>query len=663
MIDAIPTESHERFAAKFTRRWNVRLAGAAGGLVLALLISPGSRRLLVAQAELTVPVSANVASLAGGQLGIQANPFESRTAARVSAATAERHPDDLQVQIANACSLLPDGKTPTSLQKVQRLRALKSRFGDSPSLYANVLRYDIMGEISAHHSVDQRDLSGEPITNDMLENARKEEAQSLNLVAYSAYDQDCAEGERLDPDNAYFPFMRAIGLFGVHRDGEALEAVALAARKPLWREYYNDEVRGQWRLQDEGFVNNSAILHSLSAMFLLFPQYAQMRSAARVTIHAAMQAEQSGHVKEGLAMRENVARLGSLMSAHSASLIGSLVGNAVTETAIARPGGEEAIKSDERNEKQTIAARRGRFDAYLRRINAGDAQDTFHAAQQASDQAREIVHEGSKLEVFEQPLKNLITWWVVDLVTLANILWLLVLGGIAGLCLRSPRLRAGTGLPGYARFALPTGIVGGILAAPFLLAGGSNCFQSIAFDDRSRLMFAGLTPLLFLLVFPAATFRERMNRVGVFAGSWLAGAVLTGGFFWQARGAAGIALLMQVCFNLSNWNESASSALTSGLLWLTPCVSLLMLIGIAIGCRVCRIPLSVGLARGFRGLMVPLAAILCLIYGGMLVFTIRAEAAVQYSLERTLDNEAQYIADMSGKQWPRTDANKAVGSK
>ncbi len=87
-------------------------------------------------------------------------------------------------------------------------------------------------------------------------------------------------------------------------------------------------------------------------------------------------------------------------------------------------------------------------------------------------------------------------------------------------------------------------------------------------------------------------------------------------------------------------------------------MSLLILVGSAILSRIARVPLSIGMARGLRGLMVPVAAILFLVYGGMLLCTIRAEAAVEYGIQRTLENQGQYLAALSGKQWPRSDAAK-----
>ena len=294
---------------------------------------------------------------------------------------------------------------PPSVQKVQRLRALEGRFGDQPSLYANILRYETSGRIRPQHQAEQYDLAGSPLPANIGKKEISPVEKAAETVAYAAYDHDAAQGERLDPDNAYFPFMRAVGLFGAHRDDEAIAAMVRAAHKPRWREYYNDELKGQWKLQDAAFVNNSALFHTVSAAALLFPQYAQMRAAARVTIYKAMQAEQAGRIREGLGLREDVTRLGSLMRLESSSVIGAIVGDGITDSALVRPGGMPAIQnqygSDEK-ERQHRTAVRAQFDAYLERVSLKGAAPDFHAAQQAGDTMRAILRDRRKRHAVRQ---------------------------------------------------------------------------------------------------------------------------------------------------------------------------------------------------------------------------------------------------------------------
>lgn len=682
MTGVYPVAPPNWFKGRLARKINVRLAGCAAGLLLALLLAPGSRRLFLAQAGMTVPLPANIASIAGSQVGLNEDPFYGGIATPAAHAAARRSPNDLQMQIADACTLLPHGPSytlppggdvPPSILKVQRLRALEGRFGDRPALYANILRYEAQGAIRARHEAEQCAIDGTPVPVIPVPvipvpgaAGRKElsPAEKLKKAAsYTAYDHDAAQGERLDPDNAYFPFMRAVGLCGAHRDDEAIAAITRAAHKSLWREYYNDELRGAWKLQDTAFVNNSVLLHTIAAASLLFPQYAQMRDATRVTIYKAMQAEQAGHIREGLKLREDVLRLGSLMRVQSSNLIGTIVGDALTDNALLRPAGlpasRETFGSDAK-ERQTRTARRKQFDSYLERIDAMDAAPVFHAAQQAGDETREIIRMGVDKRSFDRPLRTLMLWWVADILVLSSILWLLVSGGSACLAARNSRIKAGLPLPLYARFALPLGLLGGVLAAPFLLEGLSPYFEHISGDNRTWMLLAGFAPVLAVLGFPAEMRLERLRRVAAFGCGLLVGVVLTGFCAWQGRGLAGVITLSDVFFNLSSETDTAGPALSANLLWLAPCVCGLIFMVLAAISRLCRVPVSVGLARGLRGLMVPVCAGLFLIYGVMLLFTIRAERSMQYDLDRTLENEGQVIADLSGKQWPRSDVAKKM---
>jgi hypothetical protein len=641
------------FGRKFDARFKLRLAGAASGVLLALLIAPATRRLLLTQVGLMVPVPATIASVAGGELGMNPDPYAKDIAFRVAHSLAARHPDDLQLQLADAN--LGEFQ---SVVKVRRLRALESRFSDRPALYANILRYESQGEIRPRHLAELCALTGNP----MPTNAAKLESQNIDPVAYAAYDRDAAIGEQLDPDNAYFPFMRAVGLFGAGHDAEALAEVERAADRPQWREYYNEELKGQWRLQDESCVNNSALFHSMLAAATLFPQYAELRAVVRVTTFAAMRAEQAGRIDEGLTLRKQVLRLGNLLRAQSGSLIGSLVGIAFTEIATERPAGAAPLslndghKAPENREKQ-----RRQFDAYLQHIGHAGEIDAFQAAQQTGDEVKDMVAHDSMNELFDRPIQSVLYWWTIDLLTLSNILWLLVCGGLATLFLRLRGSQSGQVLPRQARWALPLGLVAGACAAPCLVTCVSPFFQAIAFGDRTTVLFAGLVPALLLLVLPAATGRERWQRLGIYGGSLLGGLLLTGFYFWQLRGAAGIVGIWQIYYNLSGYGgQIAGPDPRAAVLWGAAVVSLLVLVMAAIISRACRVPLSVGIARGFRGLMVPMVASLFLLYGGLMLGTVRAEAALQYGLDRTIENERQYISDFTGKLWPRSDVAKKM---
>jgi hypothetical protein len=165
--------------------------------MLALLIVPTTRWRVVEQIDWSL----------GGRA-----PLVSKD---VVAQEMRAHSDDVRVQIADATAE-KDGRVP-------RLRALLARFPDSPSLYACILSQAAHDEIDLDR--DETYLYNGSQPPDDTRRYRKVASPS----ALAAFDRDAAAGEKRDPDNAYFPLVRAIGLFAGHRDVAALAMPALMA--------------------------------------------------------------------------------------------------------------------------------------------------------------------------------------------------------------------------------------------------------------------------------------------------------------------------------------------------------------------------------------------------------------------------------------------------
>src|SRR5205823_5431780 len=97
-----------------------------------------------------------------------------------------------------------------------------------------------------------------------------------------------------------------IGLLHTEHDSEALAALHRAAQKPIWQEYYEDEVNGEIKLQAGAFGRTGALDRVGIYAAVLLPQYAQLRSVARLSVVLAIKAEQSGRMGEGIAIREDI---------------------------------------------------------------------------------------------------------------------------------------------------------------------------------------------------------------------------------------------------------------------------------------------------------------------------------------------------------------------
>jgi hypothetical protein len=616
------------------------LIGLSLGVALALSIWPATRWLVRTQFALAVPVPSTRAPW--GVVGLGDVSAEQQA----THATAARNPDDYRLQLADALTHPPAAAPLTSDIKVARLRELTARFPDNPSLYAAILRFATHDQVKIYRD-EEALLRGNPAPQHGVREAHDNTPEHL-----AAFDRDAAEGERLEPDNAYFPMMRAVGLFAAHRDADALDALGRAAQKPEWTEYYNEELEGEWRLQEETFGNIGVVPQTAQAFAILFPHYARLRAVGNVAVVKAVEAEQAGRVEEGLAIRNAVRQCGSLMRVQSRSAIGCLVGVALTQTSLMRPGGAPAIREAPANEKKHLRAQRLRdydiyrqrlrdYETYLERIGRTEESAEAHAEVSAGIQVREIVANGLDLEPFGTALQHLIAWWMADLLLLSSALWMLALGGAAALLGRHRRIRTGQGMLPYAR----RGVALGLLATA-LLAGSAVLPNALV----KSCLWAGV-PLCGALVvlLPGITRSERLRSLGVF-GLSLAGVGLPGSVFaWQIQSS--VAPLAQLVNNLYD-DPSASvwhSFYLAGGIAAVPLLTLLTLGALSL---VWRVPLSVGLARGFRGCAVPIACTLLLAYGMLVPLTLRQESVIGEGLKRTVQYEGRYIAELEGKEWP-----------
>jgi len=570
------------------------------------------------------------------------------------------HPNDYPVQLGGL-AIDPVSQTPADSSYAGQLRAarsLVSRFPDNPSLRANLLRYATQELHLNRPDSSGNLLSGKP---DPPPDPRRD-GPPPTPAQIAAFDADAAAGERLDPDNAYFPFMRSVGLFAAHRDAEGLAAVRRAGTKTAWREYYEDEVEGKWAIMDGVYGHREAVAGSAIAAGLLFPHYQVLRAAARLATVKAVEEEQAGRAEDGLTLRRSLARCGDLMRAESNSYIGILVGIAISAVSRSRPGGTAPVTvepgaptSPDSNDR---LARR-RLDAYcdyVARLGHPDAAREARAQAGAGEQARHLSFDtfafGSRLSSMTRLAIALFVGWVLA----ANLLLLLLLGGAAQGLGRLPRIRA--------RRPLPAGASVGVWAV--LLLGFSGACLAATTRSEEALGYVFMLALLLLVPLAAfsinavfrAAFREPLRQAVLAGLATLAVlSVLAGLASWETHGADTLAAIFSQTLSPSgsdgppNVQPTAQAQLLVGIA-LGMALPLLLAIILGIAACVRRVPASVGLVEGFRAWTPPLFCALAILYGGLTLWTIRQESAVNYGLERSLHGEGQYLAELTGKPWP-----------
>ena len=625
--------------------------GLALGVLLALLIAPQTRWLVRLQTLTSLRLYHPLPSgpcYSGSSAGDR-DRYQ---------AVAARHPDDFGVQYAAAVT--DDSHDET----LAGLHALAPRFPDHPALYANLLRYEMLGKVHLERP-EENLLRGLPLSHEYRMGHYNAPAD------LAAFDADAAVGERLDPDNAYFPLMRAVGLFAGFRDDEGMAAFRRASTKPSWREYGADEVEARWRLHEEAFGDPGALGRVNIAASVLLPHFQQLRALARLILVKAAQQEAAGHREQGLQLREGLRRCGDLMRAQSTYVIGALVGNAICAIATDRTGGmTQGAASGPVSDRQ-MWQHLDAYRAYATRLGHPEFAAREQAEAAAGRRVNAIVRmdDPARLSQLDQPFLSLTRWWLADIAVLSNVFWLLLLGGLAAGIARLGRVREAGGRPAWDWVAI-LGRIGAacglLLLTAFVVVQIANLWTFIVQEPGWQVWLGGLTLLLLSALLLLAVFRAlfRMpgsRRQGML---WAVGILLLTGVglsgswhlaLWQSGSLTEITDALSV-LGLPSWNGEAARNQQQAVGWLAlaavSAAPLLLLLVSGVIALAQRIPVSVGLVRGLHAAVLPLACLLLLLWGGLLLGTVRQEGVVNAQVRHTVHDEGPYLAAQAGQTWP-----------
>jgi hypothetical protein len=260
-------------------------------------------------------------------LGVRPEPGFGPGPAAPRPEPAELPESPLDVQIASATRL------PAPL-KWQALKRLVEAFPAEPAVHATLLRFACKngGSVGIGRTDETAPLLSEPVGT-----SGPGSGSDPDDIAWMR--RSAAAGERLDPDNAYFPAMAAIAAFAARMDDDAYAALRRAAARPAWREYIDVEAWGALHRAERLYGPQSSVESTARLGVILFPHYAQLRAMSRLVAAQALAAELSGDRETGLERRRLIWQLGATMRREAAPVIGGLVGMAITQSAALRPGG------------------------------------------------------------------------------------------------------------------------------------------------------------------------------------------------------------------------------------------------------------------------------------------------------------------------------------
>jgi hypothetical protein len=318
---------------KFTSRLQWLVGISFGALLVVGCFAP--TRLFVVQA-----FQQNLLGSPGGSVAVQ----QSR-----AISFAQSHPTDSEVQIADFMKRygqkeMNSGSSNASSGDERILFAegdkLIRQFPADPSVCANVLR----AECIALQKIVWR--SAEIISEGGKGGADAPLPGAAQLSYIHDFITQAQAGERIDPQNAYFPLMLSAGYYAAHQDDNADAALLSGAKDTDWQEYMSAQENGERKIVQGTleFANRMDGLGEIAVeASFMFPQYGRFQAVARMAKWDAEELEAGGNIVEGIRLRDALIHYGSLMRCDGRIFICNLVGIGITNIAISQPGGSTRL--------------------------------------------------------------------------------------------------------------------------------------------------------------------------------------------------------------------------------------------------------------------------------------------------------------------------------
>ena len=294
---------------------------------------------------------------------------------RETVEAAGRCPDDVDIQIwrawmtrLNVQDRSPNSTDGTKLQ-IDAFHSVEQAFPDSPAVLANVCRAEL--QMINHYDVECNPQ--EQAWNDAADSkaapsrlgASKDTSFEVTDAATDII-RTATKGEMLDPTNAYFPTVLAVAYDAEHDDQTAISCLLSASHDNQWREYLVEQVFGGWKAikTTDGYLNGVEVTEVNASVLL--PEYSAIRSVARSAVWQAAASESGGKIERGEQIRHALMHVGALMRSQSTYAIGSLVGIAVGNLAMRRPGDSSEQSANESSTESSAEHRLWTLRTYVR---------------------------------------------------------------------------------------------------------------------------------------------------------------------------------------------------------------------------------------------------------------------------------------------------------
>jgi hypothetical protein len=304
---------------------------------------------------------------------------------------------------------------------------LIQEFPTSPAVYANVLR----AECDRIRTIEWRAQEIRSIEGNNKVDFPLPDASTLKDI--NDFISQGKTAERLDPHNAYFPMMVAVGYYAAHEDDQAQAALLAGANDTDWREYLSVDVTGERKIfaGESEFSDEPDGLDSVGIeCYILLPEYSDIRSAARMAVWNAGQLEASGDTDKGIRLRSALVHYGSLMRYYGRIVITNLVGIAVSNVAIDRPAGVNNLSFDnnlpeDRRYPDLIERRLAAYKSFV--LSHGQAPQASYAAQELAV-GQNFGHSYTMQADNISEIRTLKADVILEIIGILEIGWVLLIG-------------------------------------------------------------------------------------------------------------------------------------------------------------------------------------------------------------------------------------------
>ncbi|WP_309711853.1 hypothetical protein [Armatimonas sp.] len=456
------------------------------------------------------------------------------------------------------------------------------------------------------------------------------------------------QGTQCDPNNAFFPALRAVALLSTRSDEQALIALHQAAQCPRWEDYTREEILAWLDQLEQVQGKHSALADVQVTNSLILPHFSQLRTLTRIVTVLAAKKELAGDLAAGLVIRHDLRALGERIREQGNCATSTRCGSAITQIAATRPGGGLPKTYTGTSEEKNRTRCHDQLMAHRKLWGTEEAV----ALEKVFARNDTVMAELGKRSYPSDNHFPLVGQWQASLFLLGDLLATVLLGAFFALLAKLSRGKSAR--PGT-RFGLWLAL--GV--AP-LLAWRAGLGDDQVWLEKGSLVTSWLVGLFAIWQVWRSTERgKRWQEAGLALAALvgvgqvlLIGVLAIWGTQETVQAYVGRFVLCEGCLSQAEsdpipwWKvlwDDVSYRVFFALPTLAPLLALAPVL--ALISRVKRVPVSFGVARGLGRCALPVALVLTLVYAWQVHATATQEARLRVEFRACVEDDRAFFGE------------------